>query len=833
MKPFWKLFGLLLLTGTVALSSCDGESEPEPKADETKKFSVSEWMPVTGKALSEYYADLFLENGAADTAEKKILIGQTDDPCSAAAMEEGAAAFPGNKKWYYVSASEDRIVLTGGDDEGIAAAVRYFLREYVFGEAKELPAEKICTSYEKYVPGAADGYRGTFVYAVDLSAAPFFADPTGRIDISLLLKDAISVVDGLGGGTVYLPAGHYKINTVFEIPSNVTLRGDRAEDPEKGTVLLVTDTKSVRTKNLFTLNAASALEGITVFYAGQDLNKPTEYPATVLCQAHDTWTVRGCYFVNSWDCIDSGTKPEGMITLDDVRGCALHTALRFDQHADICVFTDLYFSPTYWSGAGATFGSPSEDAIRKVMTEAKSVGMYVGDCDRDTYERILLDGFTTGIYNREMTRAGFSGSFYDLRIKNAKVGMELYGLDTRYGLQIANGEISAETPVLNKTDGKNAATPQEWPFLWLMNVETSSGTGEQTKILTPEFVGASTYRAPASYPFPTVRNQVYNVMDHGAASDGKADISAALQSTIDTAAKDGGGVVYLPAGVYRLEKPVTVPSDVLIAGCSMNPVKSSDDFRGTVILCTYGKDMTEDDPAAITFRGSNAGLNGITVFYPENGIKADLDPDQVHAKYAFFVRLNGKNLSVLNLCGVAVSRCVAADDCDGFLIDRLLMSVYDVGVRISSSVNGTVSRVHTNGTYQTLGANAKNYKKYLAADWMIDGAQVYHVIDNHIRPNLSLFKITDSEKILLDNCFHYGANHYMEAKNASLTLVNCEPARIFEKVFVMNGNVDLSGVNLISPTNNLLYFTGADNVFYYVNTDIANMGVNLLTHGVE
>ncbi len=827
MNPMWKLFGLLLLTGTMTLSACSPKQPPEEEKEKKPLIgNLSEWMTVTGRGISPYFSDILLENGASETAEKQILIGKTDDPLSEEAYAEGKAAFPDAKNWYYVGITENRIVLHGSNDDSISAAVRLFLRDYIFAPKSDAP-EKILNAYEKVTPTAHTGKRGTFVSAIDLSAAPYFADPTGHIEITSMLKDAIKTVDGLGGGIVYLPKGHYHVGSTFEIPSYVALRGDPAEKPEDGTLLLFSDAKAVKKNPAFTLSGSSALEGIAVYYEGQNAENPVEYPATVATEKVGTWTVRDCYFVNSYIAITSGTTPEGMITLDNIRACALKNALLFEQHADICVFTDLSFSPKHWSEADALFAPPAGETVRKAMKDLKSVGITVRDCDRDTYERILLDGYSTGILSEKMTRAGFSGSFYDLKILDAETGIEAYGLDTRYGLQIANGEISAKTPVKNLTDNENCSTPGQFPFLWLTNMKAEGLDDRKTKILSAD-ASAATYKAPEAYPYPAVREEVFDVTAYGAKKDGSADVSAAVQSAVDAAKNAGGGVVYFPAGVYLLENKIGVPGGVLLAGAVQSPSGTSDSFRGTVILCKYGREMGSDDDAAITVKGDNAGVNGFTVFYPENGVNAAMDPEQKPAKYAYFVRLNGKNVSALNLTGAAVSRFVAVEYSANFLVDRLLGTIYDTGVRVLSSNNGVVSRVHTNGTYHTVGAGSKTYTKFLPSSWMINGADVYFIIDNHIRERLTLFELDDVTGLLLDNCFHYGAKHYMTAREAGITVVNGESARIFGDIFVLNGSVDLSGVNFITPSPNLLTPKGEGNFVLLVNTDIANVSVSPL-----
>jgi hypothetical protein len=59
----------------------------------------------------------------------------------------------------------------------------------------------------------------------------------------------------------------------------------------------------------------------------------------------------------------------------------------------------------------------------------------------------------------------------------------------------------------------------------------------------------------------------FNVKDHRAKADGKADDTAAIQAAIDAAKKAGGGVVYLPDGSYRAAG-IMLPAGVVLLGQS-------------------------------------------------------------------------------------------------------------------------------------------------------------------------------------------------------------------------------------------------------------------------
>ena len=98
-----------------------------------------------------------------------------------------------------------------------------------------------------------------------------------------------------------------------------------------------------------------------------------------------------------------------------------------------------------------------------------------------------------------------------------------------------------------------------------------------------------------------------NALDFGAVGDGKSDDSGAIQKAIDIASAAGGGDVYLPAGVYRLDKQIIVEKDVALLGIYQGPTSHSGTRdkdtalpdRGTVIVTSLGAGSEDGDPLII------------------------------------------------------------------------------------------------------------------------------------------------------------------------------------------------------------------------------------------
>ena len=127
-----------------------------------------------------------------------------------------------------------------------------------------------------------------------------------------------------------------------------------------------------------------------------------------------------------------------------------------------------------------------------------------------------------------------------------------------------------------------------------------------------------------------------------AASDGKADATGAIQKAIDAAAAEGGGVVFLPVGRYRLDGRLIVKEGVTLRGDWGQPpdIKPA---QTTILMPTAGRGKA-DGPAAITLqRGS--GIREVTIWYP------DQKPDAI-VPYPWTIRtsadVGGDNVTVMN-----------------------------------------------------------------------------------------------------------------------------------------------------------------------------------------
>ncbi|MGE5549874.1 MAG: glycosyl hydrolase family 28-related protein [Bacteroidota bacterium] len=177
---------------------------------------------------------------------------------------------------------------------------------------------------------------------------------------------------------------------------------------------------------------------------------------------------------------------------------------------------------------------------------------------------------------------------------------------------------------------------------------------------------------------------------YGAAGDGRTDDTAAIQKALDAAAGEGG-VVYLPAGRYRLDGSLKVPSGVELRGSWDVPHHTQ--ISGTMLLAYGGRGKADGEPLIVLAPGS--GVHGLTVFHPEQSYQ-NIQP------YPWVIQARGKGCWVRYVTLGDAYRGVdfASYPSDGHWIEYLNGCPLAVGLAVGRSAgNGWVQDVHFNPHY--------------------------------------------------------------------------------------------------------------------------------------
>jgi hypothetical protein len=209
--------------------------------------------------------------------------------------------------------------------------------------------------------------------------------------------------------------------------------------------------------------------------------------------------------------------------------------------------------------------------------------------------------------------------------------------------------------------------------------------------------GATAARAAGTRAVRSENKSMVNAMDFGAVGDGKAGDDGAIQKALDTVQAAGGGEVFLPAGVYRLNKPLVVEKDVALTGVYQGPIShagirdngSARPDRGTVLVTSIGSGSADGD-ALITV-GENSTLAGLAVFYP------DQNPEAAPAPYPWTINMIGNNATVRQVELVNSYQGIRAVGCARHTIREVTGQPLRTGIYVDEIYDiGRIENVHWN-----------------------------------------------------------------------------------------------------------------------------------------
>ena len=609
------------------------------------------------------------------------------------------------------------------------------------------------------------------VVSADLVAtqAPYAADPAGKADAAPEIQRALNDCAANGGGTVFLPVGRYLIRSPLYIPQFVTLRGDY-QDPDEGTeygTVLIADVASSEelTPGLITVGGSAGAVGLTIWYPDQNLTDVKPYPYTFYVVGNGDYmlhTVQNCTLINAYrgvgvsaECANGVKQCHEMFTLENVKGTCLYEGLCSYNSADVDTYKSFYLSNEYWAAAGNDFNAPARDAL-DAYTNAHGVGMTLGDLEWAQFADIRISDRHTAISFVPGFRYRFSGLFCDLFINDCENGIliqpdSIDGRGKTWGLSVCGGEIEA----------RQAALENRSTCAVLLEDVDLSGTVTGKKIRSYK-VDLSRFRPEMDRSFKRPASLLYPVE---ADRTGKTDASAAVQRVLDAAGATGG-VVYLPAGVYRFDAPVTVPSGVELRGSSSVPVRDqSGNSSGTLILSFYG--YSDDQGALITLE-SRAGLSGVRIDYPLNNPVDDSGRFRETSPAVFG---SGEGVYVINSFITLASVGIKLDQAQNAFLKKI------VGCCCRSMFDIENSRdVWIEGCLQNANALPRNGYAKLGLDELkgrIEEANLFDYVFIPItREKTDYITLKNAADVTVFNTFIYGGRSFLNAENSDALLIN-------------------------------------------------------------
>ncbi|MET7401071.1 discoidin domain-containing protein [Dactylosporangium sp. NPDC005572] len=667
----------------------------------------------------------------------------------------GASGGPSRTRFPEVTARHVRLSLTGRAAFDVVALQIRDQRDVV-------PAPRL----------VATRYPTADAVVADFDATAYGADPTGRRDATAALQAALWDCYDAGGGTVWLPAGTYRVTATVEVPAFCTLRGDR-RDPDTGhgsygTVVSADLPPGDAGPVLFRIGGSAGVVGLTTWYPRQNATDPVPYNFTFEIPG-SAWasdenymmsTVADVTMLNSYRGIGISTmrdergRPPGngqtheSATVRNVRGTALFEGVEAYNGADVGTWEDVRFSNAYWAGAPAAFNPPRRSAL-DAWTRAHGTGFVLGDLEWDQFSDLAVADYRVGIHVVRGLRAEFTGVFERVRIERTDVALLVDQFDARWGLAMAFASLQGA--VVNHGGGyvKLTASRVDGPI---------EGTVYQLSGQPPALSDESAPTRPARLAF----------YDAGAAPHGNGylparDATAAVQRVLDRAGRDGGGVVYLPAGWYRLDGRLVVPAGVELRGASPVPNRDEDGRSGGTVLQSFagrGTAAADTEQAAITLRGPRAGVSGLRVFYPANNPVA---PGGL-VPYPYAIRGQGTGVYAANI-GLPNAWNAIEMTGDRFLVRKVKGTFVRHGVTAGPGRDGRIEGVLSNGnTFVRTG--------YFVPNWVLGRDLFPQVIDGWTRKYADLVTVAGARKLTVHGVFGYGLHNGVVVRSGDVRVVN-------------------------------------------------------------
>ena len=594
--------------------------------------------------------------------------------------------------------------------------------------------------------------------------APYMADPTGEQDSTPALRQAIADCAKCGGGTVFLPVGRYRVTGPLTLPPFVTLRGDW-QDPdlgnEYGTILLAdVDSVDAPLPALITVGGSAGAYGLTIYYPHQSIDEVKPYPFTFYIAGNMLHSIINCTVINGYRGVGANVVDgvHEMMSLDTLKGTFLFNIAEAYNQSDVGTWKNITASNRYWANAGAGLTAAPLDKLN-AYTRRHGTGLILGDLEWTQLTNFKLDHYHIGVRIVKGKRIEFAGPFFDLDVSDCDIGVQVESIDTRWGTLLANSRVSgSEYAIINQTEG-----------LVKLTGTTVEGAVSGNHILHehPEkLVESPCYTMHPARPADHMINAA--AAPYLADKTAQTDASAAIQRALDAIASTGG-VVYLPAGNYRLNAPLTVPEGVLLLGSSPVPVRDQHPCsEGTKLFALCGADTPdpEHDTALVTLAGDNAGIAGLRILYPENGPQGEKDDVTVH-NYPYAVRGCGAGVYAMNMAIAGACYGVDFTGCDRHFIKKVTTCCYFNAFRLADCRDGFVEGCLQNGTVLVRYQRDLYTKLFPQAPGMINEHQGFsHLMTPITRKQTTIFRLDHADNQVIMNCFAYGVHTYLDIRNS-------------------------------------------------------------------
>ena len=692
-------------------------------------------------------------------------------------------------------------------------------------------------------------------------------------DMTNTIQNTLNSCYNNGGGTVWLERGIYYVTKSIIIPTNCTLMGDY-QNPDNysgtldyGTKIVVDvnnfiiDNADIERTGLFKMHSSSGIEGITIYYKGQNINNPKAQPWSIYYSTYNEdleepgkspgmlFTIKNITLINSYLGIGRSTWEiigAGMVMIENVKITALKKGVQIHNSGEVSTITGLTLKPIYWAKANLkafndNYSNPSESTIINKTRELTGIGFLVTDAELSEFVNVNISGYKYGIYMPKRSsisaRSVGAGAFYNLNITNCNIGIFVDSDNVKSIISEGIGYVIANSTIEGNEYAIYIASPDmggKRATIKLHDVSLKGKTGGDGGLIYYDGKSYSPVYNVAKGADVTGKinntgkfnnlNLNYNLKNNGnnfAYLNAGSSVDT-INSTLSSISSKGGGVVYLRPGYYNIDKTIDIPSNVELRGALSSSSFRAGKKNGYIDASKKtpkdgiltGTVFNVKNVSAIRMAGSNSGVFGIYFIYESNIKNLSSLKDY---PYTFEIG-NNTNAYVKNVTIVGATKGIHLNNSKNFTIQNLVTGVIYNTIKIENSSDGLILNCLQNG-------------------WTSDWNLLYYGsenLNNITRKNLAHLIIHSSKNIKIQNTFAYGSNVFLTTSNSSIYAVNLGYDGL-DNVFINESNSTIVSINAFTYGDNMskLNKISGGSVGIYNNYNMKTIGVNDVTSNIN
>lgn len=256
--------------------------------------------------------------------------------------------------------------------------------------------------------------------------------------------------------------------------------------------------------------------------------------------------------------------------------------------------------------------------------------------------------------------------------------------------------------------------------------------------------------------FPVMTNEAHHparrmlyvatMAPFSAKADGVTDNTSAIQAALNQAAAEGGGIVFLPPGKYKVLGNLDVPTGVELKGaCDVSSVPLG---PGSILEVYANRTLPNERP--FLRLAPKSGMRGITINYPLQ--RSDNLP--AIDDYPYTIQGTGSDIYIINVGLRAAQKGIDlfTYPCHNHYLDWVAGHVFDNGVKVGGgSQDGVIKNLMFNLIVYACGSESK------FGSWPNSPAVGNTPTYDYGFQNLKFLVLGNCQNETLYNVFHYGS----------------------------------------------------------------------------